>query len=375
MTRRTFLLSCLGAIGAGLFPGWAKPGRPRLFGAIRWDAQYCDTPGQPCFEEERALGKAKWQSRAPLHSEVLGPDRIRFAPTQATFDAEIVAARQNNLAYWAYLLYGQDGTFDLGHSMMKGLALHRSSPVRAQMNYAAIAGVDMFGRTGNFDKANANLVSLMRDANYQTVLGNRPVLFILFNASLVAKYWSGDLGAMAAALDGLRDAARQGGLGNPYVIVMDSPPAAAEKARIALRADAISVYAIAPGPTVNGSFVDLDRDVRSYWDKEAAVAGAGVVPTVMIGWDTRPRKETPPAYDHRDRSQDDPAAHITAPTPSEFAAECQAAADFIDQHPQQNAARLALIYAWNEDSEGGPLEPTLGDPKASRLVAAGKVIR
>jgi hypothetical protein len=68
-----------------------------IFGAIRWDAQYCDIPGQPCFEEEKSLGSSKWQFRAPLHTKVLSSAKIQFAATQQTFDDEINAAAQGGV--------------------------------------------------------------------------------------------------------------------------------------------------------------------------------------------------------------------------------------------------------------------------------------
>jgi hypothetical protein len=346
-----------------------------IFGAIRWDAQYCDTPGQPCFEEEKALGPSKWRFRAPLHSQILGPEQIRFLPTQETFDQEIIAAKSNNLKYWAYLMYGEDGAIDLKHSMMKGLAFHRASSIKSQINYAMMLTVDTMGRTGNYSQPVKNIVSLLHDDNYQTALGKRPVIYLYYIEALLGTYWGGSLANMAEAINALRDAARNEGLGNPYIVLMDSPPASAEKVRAGLGADAISVYAIAPAPNISGPYSQLARSVRSYWEDEIKATSAGVVPTVMIGWDTRPRKEHPPAYDHRDRSHVDVAAHITAPTPAEFAAECQAAADFIYKHTDQCDSRLALIYAWNEDSEGGPLEPTLGDPRASKLAAAKNIMR
>jgi hypothetical protein len=144
--------------------------------------------------------------------------------------------------------------------------------------------------------------------------------------------------------------------------------------RTALGADAISAYAIALPSNINAPYAQLAAFTQLIWEREALATPAGVVPTVMIGWDTRPRKENPPAYDHSDHSHVDVTAHIIAPTPAEFAGECQRAVDFIHAHSERCASQLALIYAWNEDSEGGPLEPTLGDPLGSKLIAIAKVI-
>ncbi len=377
ITRRALLASGASfGIDSCVLPARSRTGSGCIFGAIRWDAQYCDSPSEPCFEEEKALGAQNWQFRAPVHSEIKGPNQIRFAPTQATFDKEIAAAKLGGLKYWAYLMYGKDGMINLNHSMMRGLVFHRSSSIKSQMNYAMMVSVDTLGHAGDYTMAVDTIVGLMRDDNYQNILDRRPVLFIYYIGSLLRLYWKNSLTSMAESINSLRVSAKQAGLGNPYIIIMSGTPAAAESVRAGLGADAISAYAITLPAIGRGTpYAELARFTQSYWDKEAAATSAGVVPTVMIGWDTRPRKEHPPAYDHSDRSQVDVATYVTAPTPAEFAAECESAVDFIHTHRDHCAARLALIYAWNEDSEGGPLEPTLGDPNASLLRAASGVIK
>jgi hypothetical protein len=74
----------LRALSAGLLLPMRAFGEPRcsVFGAIRWDGQYCDTPGEPCYEEEKALSPAKWHFRAPIHSEEVSADKLRFNPDQ-----------------------------------------------------------------------------------------------------------------------------------------------------------------------------------------------------------------------------------------------------------------------------------------------------
>jgi hypothetical protein len=305
---------------------------------------------------------------------VIEPNKIRFEPTQETFDQEIVAAHRGGLKYWAYLMYGEDSKIDLGNSMMKGLVFHRGSAIKSQMNYAMMVTVDTLGYVDNYKDAVGAILTLMRDSNYQTVLGGRPVLYLYYVESLLASHWRGSINNLATSLNALRDEALGAGLANPYIILMSGPPVSAESVRVALGADAISAYAITLPSNTTAPYSQLARFTQQIWEKEAAASSAGVVPTVMIGWDTRPRKENPPAYDHSDHSHTDVVAHITAPTPLEFAQACRGAVDFIHAHSDRCASRLALIYAWNEDSEGGPLEPTLGDQNASKLVAASSVI-
>ena len=134
--------------------------------------------------------------------------------------------------------------------------------------------------------------------------------------------WGGDPANLKASLDALRAGARRRpwrSLCNPGGV----PPNKAEEARAALGADAISIYA-GPIPQQDDTYAQLDGMTRDYWAKEVAATTGGVVPTVMIGWDTRPRKEHPPWWDNRPLpAKVDMKQFVSAPTPAEFAAECQ----------------------------------------------------
>ena len=120
------------------------------------------------------------------------------------------------------------------------------------------------------------------------------------------------------------------------------------------------------------NFETLETATENYWNLELAASPTGVVPTVMIGWDTRPRQEHPPSWQPNIKNS---GGFVKAPTPDQFAEECNAAIRFITDHRQACPASLALIYAWNESSEGGPLQPSLGDRTASKLRAAAKVLK
>jgi len=369
--RRT-LLTGSAAAGSLALMSRAEAQSRCIFGAIRWDARYCDAPGQPCYEEEQILGPQKWHFRAPLHTTVLGPNKIKFEPTQATFDAEIRAARAGGLSYWAYLMYGdpQSGVIDLNQSMMKGLAFHRASAIRSQMNYAMMVQTSTLGSVGAYGAAVSAVLDLMHDSNYQTCLGGRPVLFLYYSEADLKGVWGASYANLKGALDAVRAGALGRGLGDPYIIVMTPPPTVAEAVRTALGADAISTYAVPIPQNYSATYDQLDQMTQAYWESEAAAAPAGVVPTVMIGWDTRPRKEHPPYWERNiTPAHPDMTKYVTAPTAIQFAGECRAAIRFVNAHQKTCRSRLVLIYAWNEDSEGGPLEPTLGDPKGARLLA------
>ncbi|UFZ01819.1 hypothetical protein LQG66_21140 [Bradyrhizobium ontarionense] len=368
VTRRQL---CTALAGYLLVPRSASAGaRCATFGAIRWDAQYCNTKGEPCFEEGRALSPAKWHFRAPVHSRDIGTGELTFDATQQTFDHEIQVAHQAGLGYWAYLAYGKDGKLDFTHSMMSGLNFHRKSTISSRVNYCLISTLDTLGRAKAFDDAIGRICDLFSDRNYQRTPDGRPVLFLYYLAALLPGYWANSTFELESALKALRARSRKAGHGDPFIVLLHGPPPEAEAVRSQIGADAISTYGISLGPNGNAAYSKLENYIESYWRTEAQVTKAGVVPTVVVGWDSRPRKETPPAYDKRDYSRIDRQAHVEIATPGEFATACQKAERFVVDHPSICPYGLVLIYSWNEYSEGGALAPTIGDPNSSMLRAA-----
>lgn len=372
-TRRTLLRGLLTTL---LLPrrSYART-RCATFGAIRWDAQYCDTKGQPCFEEEKALSPQRWQFRAPLHSRLTDSNTLQFNATRDSFDHEIRVAHEAGLGYWAYLAYGSNGKMDLAHSMMQGLKYHRQSGIADQMNYCLIATLDTLGRANRFDEAIQRIRGLFSDRNYQRTQDGRPLLFLYYLDALLPSYWNDSLAELGKSLSHLRSRASSSDDRNPYIVLLHAPPATAETVRKQIGADAISTYGINFGPNRSGTYPELQRHAEQYWEDELAHTSGGVVPTVMVGWDSRPRKENPPAYDKRDYTRIDKGAHVAIATPTEFAFSCRQALRFMSKHLDRCPYQIALIYSWNEYSEGGALAPTLGDPSASMLRTASEVLK
>ena len=136
--------------------------------AIRWDAWYTNGPNDPGYYTALALSKPEWHARAPLHAKFDPFGKIIWAPSQATFDAEIRAARGANLC-WAYLAYGKSHMIDLKHPMMKGLAFHRNSAIKTEVKYALIIQARLLGVENNYRDAVNAIIQLMRDDNYQHI--------------------------------------------------------------------------------------------------------------------------------------------------------------------------------------------------------------
>lgn len=205
----------------------------------------------------------------------------------------------------------------------------------------------------------------MREDTYQKVMGNRPLFYLGFITDSRAEF--------RKALDEFRKAAQDAGLATPYIAIMDFSPVRGKQLADSLGADAITCYA--PHANLPGApYASLAASTERFWDA-CAGTGAPVIPTVMSGWDRRPRVEHPVPWES---SYQKPGVGIEnyyePPRPEELSGHLKRALEWVAEHPKAAPAKAVLIYAWNENDEGGWLVPTLAEGDA-RLTALRKVLR
>jgi len=346
--------------------------------AIRWDAWYTNGPNDPAHYTAVALSKREWHTRAPLHAQFDPSGKITWAPSQATFDAEIRAAHSANLC-WAYLAYGKNHAIDLENSMMKGLAFHRSSAIKSDVRYALITQATLLGVESNYEDAVNATIQLMRDNNYQHISlqgASRPLLFFFYDPGDVNAVFGGSLQKVKTPIDSIRKACIEQGLGNPYIVVLAGPAGKAEAVREALGADAISQYIAGQRNGRVMSWAQFEPSIEADWDDYAAATTAHVVPTLRSGADIRARCQTPPPFEHRFLPNDKCENYTVNPTNEELKREFRNALLWIERHREKNPSRLLLVYAWSEcDESGNCLMPTYGDPTGQKLRAISEILR
>lgn len=89
-------------------------------------------------------------------------------------------------------------------------------------------------------------------------------------------------------------------------------------------------------------------------------AGADVLPLAALGWDPRPRATGCAPWVPRGEG----TSWTRAPTPEEVVGAVRDGIDWLCQQPNKTRTRRVLLYAWNENSEGGWIVPTLGERDA-----------
>lgn len=342
---------------------------PPITGAIRWDTYYGENG--PVKEVEHSLTPPKYHWRLPWFAKITGEGKVSInGDSPEIMEQEIAYAARAGLNYWAFLDYGP------GHPMTRALDHYLAAPEKRGIRYCFIeqgARID-----GHGVKDWPRIVRHFQDPNYLKVLDGRPVLFVFIKPERIGRKEFDELRAQTVAA----------GLKTPFLVLMGWSAAADVKDMEALGFDSVTAYAANVGYTMNPpSYAWQVSEIRrTRWEKSTARRIPSVT-FVSAGWDTRPRNERPPSWtrfvgkgtpDPTPFSEQKPLIDAANATPAELATHLREAVEWTLRNRDMNPANLILIYAWNENDEGGWLIPTLGaDGKAdeSRIEAVRSVLR
>ncbi len=356
------LLLLTTVLSAAETPGTPVATTPTV-GAIRWDAWH-GPASKVGLIVEKTLAPAHWHYRLPFYGKEIGENAVEArANTQDIMDREIEYAHRAGLDYWAFVIYPEDDALSLG------LKLYLSSKLKDQVNFCLDlqGGFLSRGGPGAWPEKVERYVRYFRDPAYQTVLGDRPLVYLYSVEGLVGSGRFETWDDARAAFDRLRAATRAAGLADPYIVAQGWSPKVLKKQVADLGLDAIGAYASSAGEKA-APYARLAAHTEQWWDSFRAT-GAPVVPLVTAGWDMRPRVETPVPW----VKDGDIKQYYEAPTPGELATHVEHALAWCRRYPKAAEAQTTLIYAWNEFDEGGWICPTLKKGDA-RLDAIAKVL-
>lgn len=367
----TLVIALLLALCSGNVPAVLQPAVPEnpIVGAIRWDGWY--GANVVVQQTAAALGQRKYHFRLPWFARVLGDDKVQIdGDSQAVVKQEIAYAAQAGLNYWAFVDYW-DELPDMHIALNRYLAAKDKRGVRycfveegARLDHVGVAGWP-------------RLVQHFRQADYQTVLDGRPLLFVFVKTAKLGKPEWNELKKQTVAA----------GLKPPYLVLMGWNPAQDFKDMATLGFDAVSAYARGGSYSMKQpSYAEQCAMIRrDRWEK----CGALRIPSVTFasaGWDTRPRNERPLSWmkgkvkaepDPTPPAQQQPLIDAVTATPDELTAHLREAIEWTRSNRDLNPANAIIIYAWNEHDEGGWLQPTLGaegKPDESRIKALSRLL-
>ena len=346
-------------------PGYAGQEACPPIGAIRWDAWH-GKDGKVGLAVEQSLSPLKWHSRVPFCGRILAPNRVEIeCDSPSVMDQELRYAQQAGLSFWAFLAYDEDDPMSLSYKY------YRASPYKRGIHFAFIAQFPRWGGREAYAARNRRFIEAMKDPAYQRVKGNRPLLFVFkIQEDLLQKEWRGAAGFQKAIAQ-LREEAIKAGVGNPFIVVMDFNPERAKRLADTFGFDAISTYATHTDKR-GAPYSELMKHDRRYWERSKRT-GASVVPIVMAGWDDRPRATSPAPW-QRKRMDKLGAVYFAPARPDAIAAHVREAIDWTVQQAGAKGSNPIIIYAWNENDEGGWLIPTLSEGSA-RVESIGNALR
>lgn len=331
----------------------AKPAVTISHGVIRWDAWYGNSEDYASFYTARCfndIDPVNYRDQAPAHlDQTTNP--VTWADTQATFDAEINAAADGGIDYFAYLRYQTANTQNLN----AGYNYHLASSVGARVGIVMIRQADDLGSTGDYATQVAECVTMLSHARYYR-LGGRPLMYLYIDANMIDGYWNGSFANLAAAVNAIRTAAGVAGLPEPIIVSMG---AGASRTNPSLMGcDACSNYI---GTVPDG----LPSTWEAYMNHSAAdwdTYSSTMVPITMVGWDKRARSQQPEPW----AGDTTVTKWVEHPTIAQLAAHLMQARKYIRDNPTRCPYKTVLSYAWNECNEGGQMPcPTVGDPTGS----------
>jgi hypothetical protein len=306
-----------------------------LVGAIRWDAWVGDL-NSAGLEVEKTLGPEKYHFRLPFFANILGPDTVEIrGATQDIMDQEIAYAKAGGIDYWAFLWYPPGSGLDDARN------LYLSSSHKDDVKWSAI----LHGAF-KIDTDLPYLVEQFKTSNYQKVQGNRPLIYL----------FTENAGFSLKQINLIRAKTMEAGLGTPYIVMMGWGDYIADYAD-QYGADAIGSYSYPGTNTKDGipysQLADMEKDQWNSYKN----TGKQVVLTVTTGKDKRPRYDNPVSWEPNYQAFQN--MWVEQGTPEEIAAHLGDAVNWNNANPSATQANTVLIYAWNENDEGGWIVPTL----------------
>lgn len=304
-----------------------------LIGVIRWDAWIGDGEGGVGQVVNRSLSPEKYHFRLPWFSTILGPDEVFIdGATQETVDKEIQFAKTYGIDYFAVLHYNDGMSF--------ARKAYLNSLYRNGIKWCALLESHRFtGDLAVFDY----YIEEFKKPYYQKTTDGRPVVYIFQVESQIKD-----------GLDDFRQKCEKAGVPEPYVIGMnfDIPKAAMLSGELGLQGISLYTGGI---PSAGCSYSKVMDNDASKW-RGMKKTGAQFVPQITTGWDKRPRYDNPNPWepDYEDFKNQ----YAEQGTPEEIARNISNAFDFNEENKEQTVFNSVLVYAWNENDEGGWICPT-----------------
>jgi hypothetical protein len=267
---------------------------------------------------------------------------------------KIDAAADNHVSVFLFDWYWHDGPM-LEDALNKGFL---KAPNRSRLKFALMWDNHAAGTVGR-DKFDAMTEHIVRDyfssSSYWKIDGR--CYFSIYQLSDFIR----DLGGIEqarAALESFRKKAADAGFGGVYLNIIDwgipkEPPGAIKL----LGADSVTSYVwvhkIKLDSFPKTDYARTGERYFEYWDAHKNDYGIPYFPNATMGWDPTPRVPAQKPYDGKSGYPNTPVLWDNSPKKFKSAL-ISAKTRALTLPPGE---RIVTVYAWNEWTEGGNLEP------------------
>jgi hypothetical protein len=262
----------------------------------------------------------------------------------------------HDIAFWAFDWYYPEGRIKTT-PLNNALELYLKAPNRQRLKFCLLVANHEGHRIGpkDWDVCCQKWIELFRQPTHLQLDG-RPLL-IFFSPDELNKAFGGVEG-VRKALDSLRAEAAKAGLARVAVAACTGPgPHLRDLARSGYTLLTGYNYNLSPWPPDGRSqaFQKLIDGNRAIFEQFAKVTPLPYVPVITAGWDRRP-------WENGHLLPERMSVWYPDRTPKLVEQFVRTGVRWLDEHPDKTTARrLLLIYAWNENGEGGYLTPTAKD--------------
>ena len=277
------------------------------------------------------------------------------ADTVEIMRKQIDYCANHDIAFWAFDWYYPEGKIKTT-PLNNALDLYLKAPNCQRLKFCLLVANHEGFRIGpkEWDACCDKWIELFQKPAHLR-LGDQPFL-IFFSPGELQKAF-GSVEGVRKAFDSLRAKAKKAGL--PGVSIAGCTGPGNHLADLAR-----SGYSIFTGYNINGGWMNgggsqpfrkLIADSDRIFEQMAETSPLPCVPIITAGWDRRPweQGQLPPekmSVWYPDR------------TPKLVEEFVKVGVRWLEKHPDKaTAQRLLLIYAWNENGEGGYLTPTAKD--------------
>lgn len=298
-------------------------GNQPLIGAIRWDWWadnfHCTTLW---------LSPQKWHYKAPFFAKETGNNSLELkGNTQEIFDKELDYAQYAGLDYFAFVWYGNGVDPNALWNGAYGRELFKKSTKKGNMKMAYILEMTNYSP----EKLKLICADMGRD-DYQKING-RPLFFFMDYPPITPNQ-----------VEEINKIYRKLHPTAPLPYIVNTIQVGVQEAQMNNKTG-VAAWSQYTGYRQSG-----DINMRERYK----TAGVKLIPTLTVGWDTRPISEQPCSW--YQNAPHEPEYRLTGDALKNHLIDT---INFVKANPTICEANSILCYAWNENAEGGYIVPTI----------------